>query len=526
MYDTPRDEQSFLLSDSAIYGTNRTDRFNSTWQAIHDYDIACLYGSSKESGSNMAPSGTQNALLSLAPYERQQHLVLDRLISNLGAGMQPERERSHHADSTHDSCLVDKFADRRRDNSFNFSVGDDVFEKTSPSPDPSRFAKSSVDDINTQFVKDDGADTWQFSAGDGMRDGNQTDRPLSGGRASRRSPQKRPTMERTESANGEPQSEASSSAFNADGWSDKFGPQTFVPQPTPGASASPTRSSRANSKKVKAKPTAGNAAIVDDSSSTDETYDWQGRNAQTRLSEVESPQAMDIDSPPSVPTVPPLQPGSARNMPLEPSRPEWRPGNVDSMPSGAGPARPEKIPVNANATGSEDSEEFRASFADLKNVAPFSQQKVGLAGFTELKDNLPFESKASEELPVKIPQPQPLVLPTAPEAPRLPPILAIEGMTPTIASWSKYLAEFGSYLQQWDDFNGQVVEHFATRKAGIAESRSLKGYAFLGARGDGDMREYFNWVQQDNGVRQRWNATCKEHEQRLREFMMFREKMK
>ncbi|POR37545.1 DnaJ domain protein [Tolypocladium paradoxum] len=525
MYDTPCNEQSFSRSDSAAYGTNHTDRFNSIWQAIHDYDMACLYRSSKEFASNLAPSGNQTTLHSLPPFERQQHLVLDRLISNIGAGMQPERKRAH-ADSTPDNCNVEEFADRPATHSFSFSVGDDAFEQTSPSTDPSRFAKSSVDDINTQFVNDDGSNTWQFSAGNGEQDGNQTGRPPSGGRANRRSAQKRPTMQRTETASAPPQSEAPSSAFNANGWSDKFGPQTFVPQPTPGASASPTRSSRANSKKVKVKPTAGNAAVVDDSSSGDETYEWRGRNAQAKSSGAESPQAMDIDSPPSAPTVPPIQPGSARNIHVEPSRPEWRPGNVDGMTGDAGPERPEKIPINANASGSEDSEEFRASFADLKNVAPFAQQKVGLKSFTDLKDNLPFESKASEELPIKLPKAQPLVFPTAPEAPRLPPTVAIEGMKPNIASWSKYLAEFESYLQQWDDFNGQVVDHFATRKAHIARTRSSKGYGFLGARGDGDIQEYYNWVQQDNDVRQRWNAACDEHEQRFREFMAFREKMK
>ncbi|KND93174.1 DnaJ-like protein rsp1 [Tolypocladium ophioglossoides CBS 100239] len=374
---------------------------------------------------------------------------------------------------------------------FNFPIGDDAFEHTSPSTDPSRFSKSSVDDINTQFVNDDGSNTWQFSAGNRAQDGNQAGRPPSGGRANRRSPLKRPTMQRTESANAQPQSEASSSAFNANGWSDKFGPQTFVPQPTPGASASPTRSSRTSSKKVKAKPTVGNAAIIDDSSSDDETYDWRGRNAQSKSSGAESPQAMDIDSPPSASTVPPIQPGSARNIHVEPSRPEWRPGNVDAMTGDAGPERPEKMPINSNAGGSEDSEEFKASFADLKNVAPFAQQnqqKVGLGSFADLEDNLPFESKASEELPIKLPKAQPLVFPTAPEAPRLPPTVAIEGMKPNIASWSKYLAEFESYLQQWDDFNGQVVDHFATRKAHIAQTRSSKGYAFLGARGDGDIQ--------------------------------------
>jgi len=176
--------------------------------------------------------------------------------------------------------------------------------------------------------------------------------------------------------------------------------------------------------------------------------------------------------------------------------------------------------------GSEDSEDIRASFADLKNVAPFAHEQSGLRSLDDLKDSLPFESKASEELPIKKPKAPPLDFPSPPEAPRLPPTVAIEGMKPNAASWSKYLEDFEIYLRQWDSFNGQVVDHFATRKSNISSIRAAKGYSFLGARSDSDIQSYMQWVQQDNYVRQRWSAACEEHEKRLREFMAFREKMK
>lgn len=271
---------------------------------------------------------------------------------------------------------------------------------------------------------------------------------------------------------------------------------------------------------------AGNAAVVEECSSDDETYEWRGRNTQAKPAADDSPQAMDIDSPPCAEAASPTEPVGVRNIPLEPSRPEWRPGNVESMVGETLPERPEKNPVNANAVGSEDSEDFKATLAELKTVPPFAPPGSGLKSFADLKDNLPFESQASEALPIKLPKVQPLVFPAPPEAPRLPPTVAIEGMKPNAASWVKYLAEFGSYLEKWDEFNGQIVDHFATRKAHISRTRSSKGYSFLGARSDGDVREYFNWVQQDNDVRQRWNACCDQHEKRLREFMAFREKMK
>lgn len=312
--------------------------------------------------------------------------------------------------------------------------------------------------------------------------------------------------------------------FNASGWSNKFGPQTFVPQRAPSASASPTRTSRTNSRRTKTtKPTTGSAAVVDDSDE-DDIYDWNGRKPQAQGVAVDSPQAMDIDSPP---VVAPSRTNSARNIPVEPSRPEWRSGDGHgrSGNSVSDSTGVESKP-NTNAGGSEDTEEFRASFADLQNVEPLSHPKVGLKSFEDLKDNLPFESKAGNDIGTQFPKPGPLVFPTPPTGPRLPPTMAIDGMEPTQSSWQNYLEEFERYMREWELFNQQVVDHFATRSSHIARIRESKGYGFLATRGEMDIQEYFNWVQQDNDVRRRWNAACEMHEERFREFMSFRAKMK
>jgi hypothetical protein len=104
--------------------------------------------------------------------------------------------------------------------------------------------------------------------------------------------------------------------------------------------------------------------------------------------------------------------------------------------------------------------------------------------------------------------------------------LIADGAKPSVSVWTKYLEEFEGYLRRWDIFNSQVVDHFATRKANISNARISKGYSFLSVRGDTDVLEYYNWVEQDNGVRRIWLAACEEHEIRFREFMAFREKMK
>ncbi|KAL7950297.1 hypothetical protein V8C42DRAFT_195099 [Trichoderma barbatum] len=510
------------------------------------------------------PSGTRPALHNLSPFEQKQYHILKCLINNRDTPvLLLSKDKPHHSTPYNQKSpdAEKSSANKVLPSSFNFSLDDDTFAPNSPGAP--RFRKSnSTDGINTTFVKDEASATWQFSAGSGDRNPLPQNRPQSSSKASRRSPIKRRPVPNANLSDSGAQAPQSTTGFDAEGWSTQFGPQTFVPRPvTPNPSGSPTRQGRANTRKARTtKPLAGNAAIVDDSSSEDELYYWAGRKADPKAATVDSPQAMDIDPPPAasptanrISTPPPLvptapteastasstttpstappapqsrpQPPPPRNIPVEPSRPEWRPGNVTGL--GQVYEQPEErkeIPVTFK--GSEDSEEFRATLKDLKNVAPFAPPKAGLKSFTDLKDNLPFESQASTELHLDVPHAHSLVFPEPPIAPRLPPTVAVDGIKPNLTSWSKYLEEFESYLRRWDIFNSQVVDHFSTRKSNISHVRTSKGYSFLGARGDNEIMEYHNWVEQDNEVRRRWQVACEEHETRFREFMAFREKMK
>lgn len=527
MYDSPHDGRTPPHYVFAVHEAHGRPPVGSAEPAYHDNEAGDTNGSSDSLCKSPAPSGRQDYdyVSSLTLFELQQHLMLDHLIRNQEATRLFEGERGGQGSDYPCPHHKGDCADETRVDSFTFSLGDDAFEQTAPSPDHNRLGRSSVDDINTQFVDEEQTGTWRFSAGNGeTQPSSPTTRSSFDGLHAHESAAKRPAMAPPGATNPESRANAAPTGFNPAGWSDKIGPQNFVPQPTSGASVSPTR--RANSKKVKARPTAGNAAVVETDSSSEEMYDWRGRNAGTKPTAADSPQAMDIDTPPPNPMVPSGESNGVRNIPVEPTRPEWRPGHVNGVAGDMRPPRPVKLPIDPNTVGSEDSEDIRASFADLKNVAPFAQQQSGLRSLDDLKDNLPFESKASGELPIKMSKAQPLAFPCPPEAPRLPPTVAIDGLKPNTASWVKYLEEFEVYLREWDDFNGQVVDHFATRKAHIAQTRASKGYAFLGARGEGDIQSYYHWLQQDNDVRQRWNAACEEHERRYREFMAFREKMK
>ncbi|ATY58411.1 Heat shock [Cordyceps militaris] len=466
---------------------------------------------------HLASSGCQVLPQDSPQFEKQLQHLLARLID----ANDPSPLSSHN--DPHMQRI--ELADKACNNSFNLKVDDDTFTQSDHSRSSSRrrpthqtsFDKTNVDGINTKFSKEFADKLWNFKAGSPTSEKPGAQSP------STQSPNPNQSNAPHSSAAGATEASTQETGFNPGGWSDKFGPQTFVPQQAPGSSSSPTRASRTNSRKNKpVKSNANNPIVINDSDEED-IFEWSGRKGQGQDQSTESPQEMDIDTPP---TVPPRPPPSARGIYVEPTRPEWRSDNLKPAAESSAPASHVGTPSVPNVGGSEDSEEFMASFGDLKNVAPFAQQKAGLKSFADLKDNLPFESKASGEVPLRMPKVQPLVFPTPPLAPRPPPTAAIDSITPSDSSWNKYLDDFGMYLQEWELFNTQVVDHFATRNAHIRRDRESKGYAFLNSRSEIEIQEYISCVQQDNDVRRRWNAASEGHEERFREFMAFRNKMK
>ena len=463
-----------------------------------------------------SPSGE----LGQASFERQQSDLLESLISNLnvlrnrsatlGSPVKEQATRPLDFSAEHQPPLP-----RANTNpSFSFHVDDQTFAPNSGSPQHS--GANNTERADSHFADSEAPPHWQFQAGSEDKSSFEQaqSRSRSGGRPGRRSPVKQPSGHQGDSGASQDGYGQHEEGFDADGWNDKFGPQTFAPPPN-AAGMSPTKPPRSNTRKAsKVKSTIGTAAVVEDNTSEEDTYEWRGRQGHGRPGQVGSPQAMDIDSSPGGP--PPPQP--PRRVPVEPDRPEWRSGDVKQK------TMEHRVPVNPNTVGSEDTEEFRANFNDFKNVAPLNSQKsTGLKSMDDLKDNLPFESKAAVEVELELPKPpvQPLAFPDVPKAPALPPTFAIETLTPTMASWEAYLHRFESYLRQWEKFNTQVVDHFTTRKAHTAR----KGYAFLGARDTKEVGEYYATVEQDIGVRQNWQEACVEHEKRILEFMEFKRKM-
>ncbi|KUI68729.1 Chaperone protein DnaJ [Cytospora mali] len=408
-----------------------------------------------------------------------------------------------------------------RDNSkfFDFQYADHSF-----TPDPHRFTRNSADNINTRFVADESdATNWQFNAGSPVSEASRPAMPRSksGSRIGRKSPfhAQAPQAPPAEPTSGSvpPQN----SSFNPEEWSEKIGPQIFqTPGQTPkGNTIRPIRNPSKKPKPVRM--TAGTAGMVesDENSSGQEDIPQKPPTPADAndLDGISSPNAMDIDDP--------LEANGVRNIHVEPSRPEWRAGDVKGIKADAAPAAGSQTGTVPPVGGSEDSEEFRATFSDLRNVEPFAQPSTGLESFGDLKSNLPFTSGAAGEVPIpKSPKkPVKLDLPEAPKPPNAPPPIAVQGLKPSAASWKKYVDDFYKYLTEWHAYSTKFSDHFHARHVEVQKKLTNPGW--VESRDGAGIQEYLRWSEEDRQVRAKWTEASDGHELHVRVFVAHRDRM-
>jgi hypothetical protein len=386
--------------------------------------------------------------------------------------------------------------------------------------------------INTSFVDGDRPVGYMFNAGGSSSDDHfvpPKPRSKSSSRLGRNSPTKHRVLKKTQSSEAAraaaDQTGGASSAFDAGGWSEKIGSHDFEPRPAQGSSASPTRR---QTRKKSIRKTMGTAAVVNEElSSSDELPRTRSRGEEANGDfgiRTASPNAMDIDDEP--PASAPSEINGARNIPVEPSRPEWRSGNVVDLDGQNKPRSAPTATFTVPAAGSEDSEDvLRANLSDIRNVEPFAPGAPGLASFGDLKSTLPFESKASARAPLhreRTKHFKQLSLPHPPKAPHAPAPFAIPTLKPSPSAWAAYEQEFRHYMQDYAAFSAQFADHFTYRKRQI-DKEAKEGFRMLDNDG---IDEYASWLQQDSEVRKQWVVACEEHALRVKEFMTFRDKMK
>lgn len=427
---------------------------------------------------------------------------------------------------------IDKQANASHPTSFSVPVDDDPASPTQHA----RFTRNSADNINTRFVADEkrGA-SFQFSAGSPASADDDSFLRAKQRARGQQSPLRNEFASSAESSASSSQQQSETGKkqgdFVADEWKEAFGPHIFEPPQPNRTSTSPTRPIRPIKKPRPVRMTAGTAGIVVDEDDTSGEERAKPSAAPRATNGTRSPNAMDIDPPAPEPGS--AQPASGpRNINVEPTKPEWRAGNVNG--AGAAAAEPKLgaglktagAHVKPNVGGSEDSEEFmRPMFEEFRNVEPFAQKATGLGSFADLSSNLPFPSRPSAKVPLTQEKPKPLDIPTPPAAPRPPACLVVPGTKPSAPAWTKYVREFEVYLGLWLEFNKKVTDHFAARQRLHERTKGPGAASWLDARGGTGVAEYLRALEEDKYVRQRWMAACEAHELHFREFQAHRERM-
>ena len=298
--------------------------------------------------------------------------------------------------------------------------------------------------------------------------------------------------------------------FSADEWKKTFAEPIFTnpPQPTPARAFSRPGTSRRNKTgSSSSKGPKPKATVVD--SDDDEPVIIGSRPASSHSKSkfstegdfVGSPNAMDIDPKPA----PTRSASTVRNVPLEPSRPEWRSGepNFDTVPS-------------TQKSGQQQGQDgdLKATFNDFKNTAPFSVLSTGLNDFADLKTTLPFESKASSTVPfAKGFGTNKLELPQPPKGPS-PPAIAPNAPRPSSDAWKAYSNQMIAYMNAWKQFNTRMLNHFAARRDEV----DSMGSNWMFAIGDKDLLKYIEGQKEDEKIREWWDVASHKHMKTMEDF--------
>ncbi|KAJ2894809.1 hypothetical protein MKZ38_007206 [Zalerion maritima] len=518
----------------------------------------------------------------LSPMEKQQTRILEQIIeardkarsgaNNAGFGPSPSRA----ATVKKNDCPIKnpKVASKTPSSGptnpnnlaysrFSFHMDDEIFKSTSPPKHP--FASQSAEDVNTTAFRtsDEG---YSFSANTETGNSGATKhRASSGSRAGRRSPLKKSRsgassefVGRMYSGGQEKPDEAhaqspnvSTSRFDPKEWSNKIKPDIFNPPPAHAPSTSPTRGRSGTTKRGKRPVTVEEQADIQN----DEGFSSSSSIAEP--TSAGSPMDMDIDTPPADKTThPPTRSTStARNIPVEPSRPDWRSGDHNGETTNGNKSRvastagtPSKPPTSPAATpgsranpitagGSEDTDDLKASFSELRHTEPMQQPKPsGLGGWDDVKSSLPFQSRANPNLH-GVERPPALKLPNAPDMhaptpPVLPASLNLNNSNPVAsiktADWMGYMAAFASYLENWTRYERRIIEYLTQAQRELDDHQITgTGYGWLRPESDDAIIKAYDVLSRDEqDVRERWTMAGRTHREALREVRFLRERIR
>jgi len=435
---------------------------------------------------------------------------------------------------------------------FSFQVDGQTFTAHST---PKPFTSSSAENISTTFTPED----WhgKFEAGEDYFGKDMPSGPSRGTSSSRtrtRSPQKARPQINTKQAfpNIDPEilqqprsadaatPSPGTATFSPEEWAQTFKAPTFAapPHPSPGTSgrtysrSGSTRRTKVGSSSSKgrsASKIAGAAAMVESDDDSDKPVYMGSRTVPSSSKDgndtaqggfVGSPNAMDID--------PPLPTNDARNVNVEPSRPEWRAGDSNGIAFNPpmSTASAQNLPSEENALNSRKSKlkepDLATNLEDLKKTEPIYTPASGLSSFADLTSNLPFTSKAASSAPLgKGFNTTDLALPLPPRGPS-PPAIAPSTPRPSQGAWDSYLASMKAYMAEWDNFNTKMIMHFVARKNQVDQFPN----GWMGTIGGKDVARYLEGLTEDEKVREWWDVACQKHRKAMEDFVWAREVFK
>ncbi|KAJ5945289.1 hypothetical protein N7516_005457 [Penicillium verrucosum] len=342
--------------------------------------------------------------------------------------------------------------------------------------------------------------------------------------------------------------------FSADSWSEQLRNLSWtVPeiekakQAANAAPRSPKKQPRAGTK-LRSAPQP--ASVATEAEEAKETLNGQTpRPAGTAVPEVEE---MDLDEDlPTPPGIPTKVPGGR--------------SSSGSHPDLASQAVPDAPPVKKPKPPSADPRTPLFNLDNLRNTAPFTNTTGG--GIENLEDfhtTLPFESQAKQQRTTRNDiRPRVLQLPNPPKRPWAPkPVLLAPTSKHLVLpreKWNWYVSAMGTYMHEWNAFNGRMLTHFNARQeanetglapgwiSAVGDSTRLKingtdddsingttkknlddyhvDEFLIPGSSKGGFSAYLRGIEEDIQVRKHWDVACELHREcildlgRLREWI-------
>ncbi|QQK42048.1 Heat shock protein DnaJ, N-terminal [Penicillium digitatum] len=277
------------------------------------------------------------------------------------------------------------------------------------------------------------------------------------------------------------------------------------------------------------------ASVVTEADEAKETLNGQTHGpAETAAPDVEE---MDLDEDLSTPGIPPKVPAGM--------------SSSGSYPDLASRAVPDAPQVKKSKTPSAEHRTPLFNLDNLRSTVPFTNTTGGgIENLEDIHTTLPFESQAKQQRTTRDDiRPRVLQLPNPPKRPWAPKPVFVAPISKQLVlprdKWNWYVSAMGTYMHEWNAFNGRMLTHFNARqeanetglapgwisavgdstrlKINGADDDSIDGTTkkdlddyhvdefLIPGTGKGGFSAYLRGIEEDIQVRKHWDVACELH---------------